>query len=1038
MRQSRRTGSLLVAIACSLALLAGHAAGAHAAPIAGSEDAVAHGYHRLLLDHTRWAETTWDEAAGHYQLQDFNFVVVLGNAVLLRFGDYDAEVAGVSRDVLRDHTLRTIAHFAASNRWVDPGGDWGVTTYWDSTFEAYFVAAARLLWDELDAPTRANVDRIAASAADAIAGAGTLSPSTNGLTGGFLADSKIEEMGARTMPLAAALAYLPGDPSSPGWREWLDRWGSNIAGLPPADQANSADLDGRGIADWNRSQNIFDTFIVENHGSFAPHYQQSAAAYPGRNAAQFLIAGRPLPQVLRTPPNGIELLATLRRLGTDAGGGANPMVADRYHLYGRDVLPLAYQSTVLGDRDAARAERMLLEHLAPYQAYPPAHRLAKFSGEPKYEPEARAELAMAYLLHYARTQLAGDVEPVSEREYFQRASGANDFGAVPGLVAHQSPDALAAAVSKPGFVKFAFLPEHDDWLLDPSGAMPSFIPSTATAVSGRSAAVYRRVRDGFDGSATLLRTATGFAGFATLPTGAVVYATSGLGDREGQLRLHNLDMPGVRGLDGERTFHAQEGSVALAGDSGGDGGIDQVRFPPTVARHVRFLGVEPATRFGYSLWDFEVHAGDDAADLARGRPTTASSSYGPGYEGMRATDGSGATRWAVATAERPRGDSWLAVDLGSPQSISRVRLSWESYAARYRIQVSDDGASWRDVAIVPPRHELAGEWLNIDDRVGFVVRGSSNPIGVGPADVALSDGPAAGSAGMVVEARPAQGAEATAASARLPAPSGGPAALRASLADGYLSLFNLGGDAIVRAALRLPQQGAVRLYRGTQRTVAAGTVYDASLAGAGARIEPPRFTLAPTGAGGALPPLEAAVSDSRALTLTNAGGAVARVGVTSVASGERATVELRPGGSQRVEFEHGRRTPSDDVALTRTTFPTSPLPAGMTDPDLAVDGEDGTAWRPGPSGRMVIDLGEARSLDHAVLRWTAAPVPPVTAAVSDDGLHYRDVATGPPGRHQRLRFGGLTARYVALAVDGWQAGDPLLTEASIFETEPAA
>ena len=57
----------------------------------------------------------------------------------------------------------------------------------------------------------------------------------------------------------------------------------------------------------------------------------------------------------------------------------------------------------------ARAERMLLDHLEPYLHYAPGDRLTKFSAatQVQYEPEARSELAMAYLLHYGRDQIGG-------------------------------------------------------------------------------------------------------------------------------------------------------------------------------------------------------------------------------------------------------------------------------------------------------------------------------------------------------------------------------------------------------------------------------------------------------------------------------------------------------------------------------------------------------------------------------------------------------------------------------------------------------
>ena len=80
-------------------------------------------------------------------------------------------------------------------------------------------------------------------------------------------------------------------------------------------------------------------------------------------------------------PNGQQLWDTLRLLASDAGEPVMPMVADRYHLYGRDVLPLAFLAQVQGDRDAARAEADLAERLEPYLRHEPAYRLTKFSGE---------------------------------------------------------------------------------------------------------------------------------------------------------------------------------------------------------------------------------------------------------------------------------------------------------------------------------------------------------------------------------------------------------------------------------------------------------------------------------------------------------------------------------------------------------------------------------------------------------------------------------------------------------------------------------
>jgi hypothetical protein len=1054
MRGSTRRRSLLAAVAaaascCGLLPAAAAAAPGGAPPIAGSQDEPAAAYYRLLERHTRWAETVWDQAAGSYQLKDFNFAVVLGNAVLLKFGDYDAAATGISYDALRDHTLRTIARFAASNRFVDPNGNWGGQIFWDATFESYFVAAARIMWEDLDPVTRADVERIAAGEADYVAGLGdTEDPrsggwSSNGLLGGWRSDSKIEEMGAKTMPLATGLANAPDAPGAARWREWLNRWTMSMTGLPAADRANTTPIDGTPISDWTTAHNVFDSFLVENHGAFAPMYQESVGAYPGRNAVHFLLNGEPLPASLRSLPSGDELWRALDRVGADAGVPEDLMVDDRHHLYGRNVLPLAYRSVVAHDADAARAERMLADHLDAYVAYPPANRLTKFSGEPKYEPEARAEVAMAYLLHYGRAAFGGGADPVSEQRYFADNAGTTDFGADAGLIAQQTPSALAAAVTKPGYVKFAFLPQHDDWFLDGNGKAPSLIPSTATKVTARRTHEYRAARDGVDATATLLRTQTGWAGYTTLPGGRAVYATSGLATDEGALRLYNLDMPGVPGLDGDRTFTAADGSATLAATTGlGDGGVDDVAFPATRARYVRFIGTRPATVYGYSLFDFEVH---DAGgpDLARGAPTTASS-YDPTAPGPFrpefATDGNPATRWAVAKSERARPDSWLAVDLGAERDVSRVVLRFESaYAAGYRIQVSDDGATWRDAASVPDGRTFHGDWLNIDGRAGFVIRHSDNPIAVTPTSAVLSSGPAAGAAGMVVEASPAQSPQDTAADAGRPAPSGGPAALRASLAGGDLSLFNLSDEPIDHAALEIPAGAELPLFAGVQRTREGGTAYDVSLDAADARVEPPRFRVRARHDGEPLPALRADVRDSRTVTLESlAGEGVAQVELVSAATGEAQEVTVPAGEAKTVVFHDGLLTPSADLARARTTFPSSPLPPGMSDPDLAVDGDDATAWTPGPGGRMVVDLGQTRELGVAVLRWTAGRALPARISVSDDGVDYRDAGTADPeGRLARAALSG-SARYVAIAVPGWTPGDARLASAGVFADAAAA
>ncbi|MFJ1547251.1 discoidin domain-containing protein [Streptomyces sp. NPDC088246] len=64
------------------------------------------------------------------------------------------------------------------------------------------------------------------------------------------------------------------------------------------------------------------------------------------------------------------------------------------------------------------------------------------------------------------------------------------------------------------------------------------------------------------------------------------------------------------------------------------------------------------------------------------------------YAAEKAVDGDTGTRWASGWSD----DQWLRLDLGSSRTVGKVSLDWEqAYARAYRIEVSDDGTTWRTV-----------------------------------------------------------------------------------------------------------------------------------------------------------------------------------------------------------------------------------------------------------------------------------------------------------------------------------------------------
>lgn len=89
-----------------------------------------------------------------------------------------------------------------------------------------------------------------------------------------------------------------------------------------------------------------------------------------------------------------------------------------------------------------------------------------------------------------------------------------------------------------------------------------------------------------------------------------------------------------------------------------------------------------------------VHDKLNGVDLAANRLVAASSTES-GYAPSRATDRNPYTRWA---SDYWRDGEWLKVDLGTRKTVRRLELNWEyAFAKGYRIQVSDNGSTWRTV-----------------------------------------------------------------------------------------------------------------------------------------------------------------------------------------------------------------------------------------------------------------------------------------------------------------------------------------------------
>ena len=87
----------------------------------------------------------------------------------------------------------------------------------------------------------------------------------------------------------------------------------------------------------------------------------------------------------------------------------------------------------------------------------------------------------------------------------------------------------------------------------------------------------------------------------------------------------------------------------------------------------------------------------------------------------KANDGNMDTRWSSGSVEN--NPQWLRLDFGEPTTFNCVRLFWEKSGGKaYKVQVSDDGNEWRDVANVTDGQPEEARTITFDEVTARYVR----------------------------------------------------------------------------------------------------------------------------------------------------------------------------------------------------------------------------------------------------------------------------------------------------------------------------
>ena len=178
---------------------------------------------------------------------------------------------------------------------------------------------------------------------------------------------------------------------------------------------------------------------------------------------------------------------------------------------------------------------------------------------------------------------------------------------------------------------------------------------------------------------------------------------------------------------------AADGTYRITGLAAGSYNVRRFMQGDETVSRPNSWGVSVAAGQKVTGIDFALTLGGTSAitDLAKGKPASASSSNATTRTADKAFDGNASTRWAASAGDAA---PWLRVDLGQTSAISSIKLNWEyGYAKGYKLQVSDNGTTWRDVYVTTTGDGKTDEITGLNATGRYVrmlatARGTTSPV----------------------------------------------------------------------------------------------------------------------------------------------------------------------------------------------------------------------------------------------------------------------------------------------------------------------
>ncbi|MBN2212227.1 MAG: hypothetical protein JW709_12590 [Sedimentisphaerales bacterium] len=440
--------------------------------LTGREDEFCRRAHQVMLKGARFTRNLYHDWSaephcgyigwgGHGEKEiSNNFGFACLYAILLRFGEYDAQITGISREEMTRRVIGVIryggfTHLTGSHNCTDDkpwGGGWH-----DASWGATYALTVWLMWDELDEETRELAARTITTEIERFVEADPPSRKID--------NTSAESNAWNTRMLAIATVMFPTHPQAQLWRDAMNGWGMNVLTINE-DQRDTTLIEGRPVKDRVRTENINSDFTLENHGIVYPVYMWCSMYHLAQAGLFYKLAGQDIPKTLLH--HMTDVYEVYKELQTWEGLPAYINGCDKFlHLQVVDIFHHSYFAQALQDKEAAYLEELELGLLEQMQNRFSDGRLYPVQevGEWSRVANLGSFLGCSYLLHYIT---AAPTKAVSQDEFEKRISGVRYYPDGK-FILQRTPEKLVSfAWAKPYRVMGLVIPRKGgSWLVTP-------------------------------------------------------------------------------------------------------------------------------------------------------------------------------------------------------------------------------------------------------------------------------------------------------------------------------------------------------------------------------------------------------------------------------------------------------------------------------------------------------------------------------------------------------------------------------------------